>query len=133
MSNLQRTAGQFFISWLVLSLVTLSMYSFFRAAGAFCSSLDVATRFTGVAIQALITYTGYLIPPKKMRPWLSWLRWINPVQYGFEALMGNEFYNMRIDCVPPMLTPSGPGAREGFQSCTIAGSEPNQPYVDGAR
>lgn len=133
MSNLQRTPSQFFISWLILFTVTLSMYSFFRAAGAFCSSLDVATRFTGVAIQALITYTGYLIPPKRMRPWLAWLRWINPVQYGFEALMANEFNNLRIDCVPPMLTPAGPMARAGYQSCTLAGSEPNQSFVQGAR
>lgn len=133
MSNLQRTPSQFFISWLVLFTVTLSMYSFFRAAGAFCSSLDVATRFTGVAIQALITYTGYLIPPKRMRPWLAWLRWLNPVQYGFEALMANEFHNLRIDCVPPILTPAGPMARAGYQSCTLAGSEPNQSFVQGAR
>ncbi len=133
MSNLSRTPSQFFISWLIIFLVTLSMYSFFRAAGAFASSLDVATRFTGVAIQALLTYTGYLIPPKKMRPWLSWLRWINPVQYGFEALMANEFYNLRIECTEGFLVPAGPMARPGYQGCTLQGNQPNQPYVDGAR
>lgn len=54
----------------------MTMYSFFRALGALCASLDVgewkgnnrhdrtltdlsvATRLTGVAIQALIVYTG---------------------------------------------------------------------------
>ena len=58
MSNLSRTASQFFISLLVLWIITMSMYSFFRALGALCKSLDVATRLTGVAIQALIVYTG---------------------------------------------------------------------------
>ena len=61
MSNLSRTAGQFFISWLFLIFITLTMYAFFRCIGAWTSSLDVATRITGVAIQALVTYTGYLV------------------------------------------------------------------------
>lgn len=88
MANLQRTASQFFISLLLLWIITMTMYAFFRAIGSLVGSLDVATRITGVAIQALVVYTGYLIPPQKMHPWFSWLRWINPVQYGFEALMG---------------------------------------------
>lgn len=87
--------------------------------GALCKSLDVATRITGVAIQALIVYTGYLIPPQKMHPWFKWLIWINPVQYAFEALMSNEFYNLNIECVPPYLVPTGPDASSQFQSCLI--------------
>jgi ATP-binding cassette subfamily G (WHITE) protein 2 (SNQ2) len=132
MSNLQRTASQFFISLFILFILTLTMYSFFRAIGAWCGSLDIATRFTGVAIQALVTYTGYLIPPAKMHPWLSWLRWINPVQYGFEALMANEFYNLEIQCVSPMLVPQGPLATSQYQSCTIQGSQPGSTVVNGA-
>lgn len=76
MSNLARTPSQFFINLFVIFLLTMTMYSFFRACGALCSSLDVgklifdlcdkygellirpATRLTGVAIQALIVYTG---------------------------------------------------------------------------
>ena len=58
MAGLQRTASQFFISLLLLFLLTMTMYSFFRSIGSLVSSLDVATRITGVAIQALITYTG---------------------------------------------------------------------------
>lgn len=77
MANLQRTASQFFISLLILWILTMTMYAFFRAMGSLVGSLDVATRFTGVAIQILIVYTGYLIPPRKMHPWFSWLRWIN--------------------------------------------------------
>jgi len=67
-----------------------------------------------------------------MHPWLSWLRWINPVQYGFEALMANEFYNLEIECVSPMLVPQGPNAQPQYQSCTIQGSQPGQTTVSGA-
>ena len=110
----------------------MNMYSFFRAIGALCRSLDVATRITGVSIQILVVYTGYLIPPQKMHPWFKWLIWINPVQYGFESLMANEFYNLDIQCVPPNLVPQGPGASTQYQSCTIAGSQPGRATVSGA-
>ncbi len=110
----------------------MTMYAFFRAIGSLVKSLDVATRITGVAIQALVVYTGYLIPPQKMHPWFKWLIWINPVQYGFEALMANEFYNLVIQCVPPYLVPQGPGAAPQYQSCAIQGSQPGQTTVNGA-
>ncbi|KAI9818834.1 MAG: hypothetical protein M1827_007655 [Pycnora praestabilis] len=131
MSDLARTPSQFFISLFILWILTMSMYSFFRAVGALCKSLDIATRITGVAIQALIVYTGYLIPPTKMHPWFKWLIWVNPVQYGFEALMSNEFSNLDIQCVPPYLVPQGPSAQPQYQSCLIQGSQPGQTTVNG--
>ncbi|OJJ30431.1 hypothetical protein ASPWEDRAFT_121427 [Aspergillus wentii DTO 134E9] len=132
MANLSRTASQFFINYLFIFILTMTMYSFFRALGALCASLDVATRITGVAIQALIVYTGYLIPPWKMHPWFKWLIWINPVQYAFEALMANEFYNLDIKCEAPSIVPDGPNAVASHQSCTIQGSDPDQLIVRGA-
>ncbi|KAF2494821.1 hypothetical protein BU16DRAFT_48838 [Lophium mytilinum] len=132
MANLQRTASQFFISLLLLFILTMTMYAFFRAIGALVGSLDAATRITGVAIQALVVYTGYLIPPQKMHPWFSWLRWINPVQYGFEALMANEFYNLELECVPPYIVPMVPNADVRYQSCALQGSTPGSLTVNGA-
>ncbi|KAI9370476.1 ABC-2 type transporter-domain-containing protein [Aspergillus egyptiacus] len=132
MANLQRTPSQFFINFLFIFTLTMTMYSFFRTVGSFSTSLDVATRITGVAIQALVVYTGYLIPPWKMRPWLKWLIWINPVQYAFEGVMTNEFYNLDIQCVPPNIVPSGPGAQPGHQSCSVQGNTPDQLTVEGA-
>ncbi|KAH8730783.1 ABC-2 type transporter-domain-containing protein [Phaeosphaeriaceae sp. PMI808] len=96
MANLQRSASQFFISILFLWIIAMTMYAFFRAIGVLVGSLDIATRITGVAVQAVVVYTGYLIPPSKMHPWFSWLRWINPMQYGFEGLLANEFSTLEI-------------------------------------
>jgi len=132
MAGLSKTASQFFISLLILWIITMTMYSLFRAIGSLTKSLDIATRITGLAIQILIVYTGYLIPPSKMHPWFKWLIWINPVQYGFEALMANEFYNFDITCVPPNLVPQGPGTSPQYQSCTLQGSQPGQTSVSGA-
>ncbi|OHE92682.1 ABC-2 type transporter [Colletotrichum orchidophilum] len=132
MSNLARTASQFFIATLILWLVTMVTYAFFRAISAWCKTLDDATRFTGVSVQIVIVYTGYLIPPTSMRPWFGWLRWINWIQYGFECLMSNEFYDRQLQCVPPYLVPQGPNASPAYQGCALAGSSPGQTIVPGS-
>ncbi|KAF4336765.1 ATP-binding protein multidrug cassette transport [Fusarium beomiforme] len=132
MANLARTASQFFISCLILWLVTMVTYAFFRAISAWCGTLDVATRFTGVAIQILVVYTGYLIPPDSMHPWFGWLRWINWIQYGFECLMANEFAYLTLQCEPPYLVPQGPNVRPQNQGCTLAGAQPGSTRVSGA-
>lgn len=41
MANLARTPSQFFINLLFIFILTMTMYSFFRALGALCASLDV--------------------------------------------------------------------------------------------
>lgn len=56
LTNLARTPGQFFINFFVLYLVTMCMFAFFRMLGALTSSLDIATRISGISIQALIVY-----------------------------------------------------------------------------
>jgi ATP-binding cassette, subfamily G (WHITE), member 2, SNQ2 len=132
MSNLARTASQFFIATLILWLVTMVTYAFFRSLSAWCKTLDVATRFTGVAIQILVVYTGYLIPPSSMHPWFSWLRRINWIQYGFECLMANEFAGLDLQCTPPYLVPQGPDASPAFQSCTLKGSAIGSTTVSGS-
>lgn len=131
MANLQRTPSQFFISLLLLFTITMATYALFRAFGAILPSLDAATRVTGVAIQALVVYTGYLIPPSSMRPWFGWIRRIDVIAYGFEALMVNEFYNLEIECIAPFLVPQGNGATVQYQSCTIQGSTPGSNIVSG--
>ncbi|KAJ0165507.1 Brefeldin A resistance protein [Colletotrichum tanaceti] len=132
MANLARTASQFFIATLILWMVTMVTYAFFRAISAWCKTLDDATRFTGLSVQIVVVYTGYLIPPGSMRPWFGWLRWINWLQYGFECLMSNEFYNRQLECGPPYLVPQGPNASPEYQGCALAGSPPGQTIVPGS-
>ncbi|KIW37521.1 uncharacterized protein PV06_10174 [Exophiala oligosperma] len=133
MGGLAASASQFFISCLIIWTVTMTTYAFFRSISALCKTLDDATRFTGVSIQILVVYTGYLIPPAQMKPWFAWLRFLNWVQFGFESLMANEFTGLTMSCTPPYLVPQGPDARPQYQSCALAGSQPGRTSVDGAR
>ncbi|KAI0884704.1 ABC-2 type transporter [Annulohypoxylon maeteangense] len=132
MAGLSATPSQFFISMLILWMTTMTTYAFFRAISAVFKTLDDATKVTGVVLQIVIVYTGYLIPPKSMHPWFGWLRWINWVQYAFECLMANEFYALDLECTPPFLVPQGQGATPQYQSCTLAGSKPARTSVSGA-
>ena len=66
LTNLARTPGQFFINFFVLYLVTMCMFAFFRMLGALTSSLDIATRISGISIQALIVYAVSLETAKKL-------------------------------------------------------------------
>lgn len=132
MAGLTATASQFFISILLLFTVTMTTYAFFRSIAGVFKTLDDATKVTGVFIQILIVYTGYLIPPSSMRVWFGWLRWINWIQYAFEGLMSNEFYRLSLKCVSPYLVPQGEGLESQYQTCTLAGSSPGQTAVNGA-
>jgi len=64
-----------------------------------------------------------------MKPWFGWLRWINPVYYGFEALVVGELSGLQLECVPPQLAPYGPGFTS--QGCAIAGAQPGSTIVSG--
>lgn len=72
-ANLARTPSQFFINFFVIYITTLTNYAFFRMIGALSSSLDVATRISGVSMQALVVYAGYIISRPSMHPWLFWV------------------------------------------------------------
>ena len=132
MTNLRREPGAFFFFVLISFTLTLVMSMFFRSIAALSRSLVQALAPAAILILGLIMYTGFTIPPNYMLGWSKWIRYINPVSYGFESLMINEFNNRDFTC--NQFIPSGPGY-EGIggtnQACMAVGSVPGQPYVAG--
>ncbi|KAG5753808.1 hypothetical protein H9Q70_003571 [Fusarium xylarioides] len=132
--GLKTTAAAFF-TYLVNNYVTaLAMTAFFRFIGAAFPTFDAATKVSGLSVVALFVYMGYMIIKPEMHPWLSWIFWINPMAYGFEALLGNEFHDQEIPCVGPYLVPNGPGyvGGPGGQACAgVGGAEPGAAFVTG--
>ena len=108
MTGLTATAGAFFTFWIIVFTVTLCMTALFRAVGAAFSTFDAASKVSGFLISALILYTGYMVNKMKMHPWFGWIFWIDPLAYGFESLLANEFHGKTIDCVNNNLVPNGP-------------------------
>lgn len=68
-----------------------------------------------------------------MHPWFKWLSYLNPLRYGFESLMANEFHGAEIPC--DLLVPSGAGYENitlANQVCTFTGSVAGKATVNGA-
>jgi hypothetical protein len=93
-------------------------------------------------------YTGFAIPVKYIRGyvgtpgldcntlmasrWATWIRWINPISYGFEGVMVNEFHGRQFACAS--FVPSGPGYENiaaDQRACAVQGSEPGMDFVNG--
>ncbi|GAB7350088.1 hypothetical protein MBLNU459_g0755t1 [Dothideomycetes sp. NU459] len=133
MVGLKVTAGAFFTYWFVIYMTTMAMTALFRACGAAFPTFDAASKVSGFAISALITYIGYQIPKPEMHPWFVWIYWIDPMSYGFESLLGNEFKNTVIPCVYNNLIPNGPGYTSlANQACAgVGGARPGATVVTG--
>ena len=132
MTGLQKDASKFFIFLLVTFFMTLTMKAFFRGLAASFGKESTAQAVAGVGTLVLVLYTGYTIPKPSMIGALKWLTWINPIRYGFEAILVNEFHGLEGEC--SHFVPSGPGYENiGLENqvCTTVGSVSGQRFVDG--
>ncbi|THC97965.1 hypothetical protein EYZ11_002535 [Aspergillus tanneri] len=134
MVGLDMSASGFFTYWVLVFATTMAMTALFRSVGALFSTFDGAAKVSGFLIAALIMYTGYMIQKPQMHPWFGWIYWINPLAYGFDALLSSEFHGKIIPCVGTNLIPFGPGYEDaaGHQSCAgVGGAIPGNTIVTG--
>ncbi|KAJ5858866.1 hypothetical protein N7534_004143 [Penicillium rubens] len=132
MPNLRREPGPFFFLLLVSFSMMMGMSMFFRFFASLTKSIDQALAPSSIILLVLVLYTGFAIPVSYMRGWASWLRWLNPVSYGFEAVMVNEFHGREFLCTS--FVPSGPGYENvsGEQRvCSTIGAVPGSDVVQG--
>ncbi|OKL59742.1 hypothetical protein UA08_05240 [Talaromyces atroroseus] len=127
MANLRREPAQFFIYYLFIITAILTMSGIFRSIASLTRSIGQAMAMAGVMILCIAVYTGFTLPQPYMHPWLSWIRWINPIYYAFEALVSNEFHGREFPC-DSMI----PSYAEGTAFiCSTVGSVAGQHYVSG--
>ncbi|KAJ8595721.1 hypothetical protein M405DRAFT_806639 [Rhizopogon salebrosus TDB-379] len=130
--DLQRTAAQFFIFFLVVFTMTTAMKAFFRLVAAAFKEESSATSVAGIGVLVFSLYTGYTIPRLSIPGALRWITYLNPLGFGFESLMMNEFHTLNGTC--SILVPQGPGYENvslANQVCTTVGALPGIPSVDG--
>ncbi|EIN06105.1 pleiotropic drug resistance protein PDR [Punctularia strigosozonata HHB-11173 SS5] len=133
MTNLRREAGAFFIFFLVSFTTTLVMSMIFRTIAASSRTLAQAMTPASLFILALVIYTGFTIPTRNMHPWFRWINYLDPIGYGFEALMANEFSSRRYACA--QFIPSGPryaNVSGTEHICSVVGGKPGNNFVDGS-
>ncbi|KAI0930785.1 hypothetical protein AcV7_004877 [Taiwanofungus camphoratus] len=130
--GLQQSAGQFFTFLLIVYVMTITMKAWFRVLAAAFKSPAPAQAIAGVSVLILVLYTGYVIPQPYMIGALRWITYIDPLRYGFEALIVNEFHTVNAAC--SALVPQGPGYEDvstANQVCTTVGSMTGQATVSG--
>ena len=133
--GLQKTAQQFFIFYLLVLTMTLTMKAFYRALAAAFNRESGAQATAGLATLLLVLYTGYAIPKPSMVAGLRWLTWISvsdtfmlkvnmlpdkrsllraASSLCFKAILSNEFHAIDAPCAA--LVPQGPG----YENVTLA-------------
>ncbi|KAH0596640.1 hypothetical protein MHUMG1_05758 [Metarhizium humberi] len=135
MTGLDVEAGKFFIYMLLVYVTTICLTALYRMFAAVSPTMDDAVRFSGIALNLLIVYTGYTLAKPVLlgqKIWFGWLYYVNPISYAFEAVLTNEFAGRTMECAPAQLVPQGPGIRPENQGCAIAGSHPGNPRVAGS-
>ncbi|KXT14830.1 hypothetical protein AC579_4072 [Pseudocercospora musae] len=135
MTNLTVTAGRFFIYLLFVYLTTILLTALYRMFASLSPEIDTAVRFSGIGLNLLIIYTGYVIPKTQLLSkyiWFGWIYWINPIAYSFEGVLTNEFSGRTMQCAPEQLVPQGPGIDPAYQGCAIAGARVDATSVSGA-
>ncbi|KAK6193093.1 ATPase with role in protein import into the ER [Pestalotiopsis sp. IQ-011] len=133
MVGLTLTAGAFFTYWVLLLATTMCMTAMFRAIGASFPTFDAASKVSGLIISIVAMYNGYMISKPQMHPWFGWLFWLNPLAYGFDALMSNDFHGKTIPCVGTNIVPLGEGYDDpAHMSCTgVGGAIQGETTVSG--
>lgn len=124
-------ASQFFIFFLFTFLSTLAMSGIFRTLAASTKTLAQAMSMAGVIVLAIVIYTGFVITTPEMSkiPWFSWIRWINPIFYTFEALIANEFHGRRFEC--SQFIPGYPSLPGDSFICAVRGAVAGERTVSG--
>ncbi|OQE43412.1 hypothetical protein PENCOP_c003G07407 [Penicillium coprophilum] len=136
MSGLDVTASKFFIYFLFVYTTTVCITSLYRMFAALSPTIDDAVRFSGIALNLLILYVGYVIPKQTLISdsiWFGWLFYVNPIAYSYEAVLTNEFVGRVMECNPSQLIPQGPGVDPKYQGCALTGSTLGETSVSGAQ
>lgn len=134
MTNLRREPGAFFFFLLITFFLTLVMSMFFRSIASFSRTLSQAMAPAAILILAIVIYTGFVIPTRYMLGWSRWINYLDPVAYGFESLMINEFHDRTYTCsqfVPNQLVPGYENITPLEQVCSAVGSTPGSSVVNG--
>ncbi|WVQ84197.1 hypothetical protein IAT38_006348 [Cryptococcus sp. DSM 104549] len=134
MTNLRREPGAFFFFMLISFSLTMTMSMVFRSIASLSRSLTQALAPAAVLILALVIYTGFAIPVDYMHGWSRWMNYLDPIGYGFESLMVNEFVGQTYTC--SQFIPFGVGYESATGEehvCSSVGAVAGSSFVDGAR
>ncbi|KAF4991484.1 hypothetical protein FGRMN_7795 [Fusarium graminum] len=129
MTNLNRHPGNFFFYLMVTLLVIFSMSGIFRFIGAVSRTETQAMVPASIMMLALLIVTGFVVPIGYMPSWCRWINYLNPVAYGYESLMANEYSGREFACTSYIPSYGTPGSNN--VACDAIGAVPGKLTVNG--
>ncbi|KAJ3343879.1 hypothetical protein HDU93_005162 [Gonapodya sp. JEL0774] len=132
MAGLNPQASRFFIFLLVVFFTGFAYAGFSRFITAISPNEDTAIRMNAVYLIPCLIYSGFLIPYPQVHPWFVWFVWLNPLAYGYRALMGNEFRGLTFQCEGVSVVPPYPDVSDAYKTCNVAGATPGSLLIDGS-
>ncbi|KIX10697.1 uncharacterized protein Z518_01781 [Rhinocladiella mackenziei CBS 650.93] len=129
MTNLNRHPGNFFFYLFTVFVIIMAMSGIFRSIGALSRTEQQAMVPASTLMLALLIFTGFVVPVDYMLSWCRWISYANPVGYGYEALMVNEFHGRNFPCSAYIPDYANPGSSN--LACDAVGAIPGQLYVNG--
>jgi ATP-binding cassette subfamily G (WHITE) protein 2 (PDR) len=82
-----------------------------------------------IMMLALLIFTGFVVPVDYMLPWCRWINYLNPIAYGYESLMVNEYHGRNFTCSAHI--PDYANASANNTACDAVGAIPGLSYVNG--
>ncbi|KAF3059990.1 ABC transporter G family member 21 [Daldinia childiae] len=129
MTNLNRSPGPFFFYLFVVFWIIMAMSGVFRSVASVSRTEQQAMVPASILLLALLIFTGFVVPVDYMLGWCRWINYLDPVAYGYEALMVNEFHGRNFSC--STYIPDYADTTSSNIACAAVGTIPDQSYVNG--
>ncbi|KAJ2614373.1 hypothetical protein H4S08_001736 [Coemansia sp. RSA 1365] len=97
-SHLVFDAGKYFIGLATFFSMIAVTISYMLLVGSAVKSVEVGFIIAPVIVTIQLLFGGLFSVPGTITPVLRWIRWVNPIQYGFSSLALNELRGLTFDC-----------------------------------
>jgi len=97
MTDMQNTFQAYIFFWSILFFLSMGMGMLFKFFAAAMPDATSAQGLASCSVLILVLMSGYIIQQDEIKPVFKWLYYLSPLQYGYSALMINEFMSGRYD------------------------------------
>lgn len=61
-------------------------------------SLEVSLQGAPLIILPLVLFSGFFVNSNGIPVWFDWIKYLSPMKYSYEALMKNEYSDLKLRC-----------------------------------
>jgi ABC-type multidrug transport system permease subunit len=85
------------LHFLIFCLLSLAGNSIGLIGGCMFKDVKVASGVLPIFIMPLVLFSGFYQNRGNMMIWISWLEYLSPLKYAYEAVMVNQYENLNAE------------------------------------